>query len=36
MLAADVTLEGSSVEVDATFVGGKAKNMHKAEREKLG
>ena len=36
MLAADVTLEGSSVEVDTTFVGGKAKNMHKAEREKLG
>ena len=26
-------MEGSSVEVDATFVGGKAKNMHKAKRE---
>ena len=36
MLAEDVTLEGSLVEVDATFVGGKAKNMHKAKREKLG
>lgn len=33
MLAEDVTLEGSSVEIDATFVGGKAKNMHKAKRE---
>ena len=36
MLAEDVTLEGSSVEIDATFFGGKAKNMHKAKREKLG
>lgn len=35
MLAEDVTLEGSSVEVDATFVGGKAKNMHPAKRAKL-
>ncbi len=33
MLAEDISLEGSSVEVDATFVGGKAKNMHKAKRE---
>ena len=36
MLAENVTLEGSSVEIDATWVGGKAKNMHKAKREKLG
>ncbi len=36
MLAEDITLEGSSVEVDATFVGGKAKNMHKSKRELLG
>jgi transposase-like protein len=36
MLAENIMLEGSSVEVDATFVGGKAKNMHKAKREKLG
>ncbi len=36
MLAETVTLGGSSVEVDATFVGGKAKNMHKAQRERLG
>ena len=36
MLAEDITLEGSSVEIDATFVGGKAKNMHKAKRERLG
>ena len=36
MLAEDITLEGSSVEIDATFVGGKAKNMHKAKRDKLG
>ena len=35
MLVDDVTLEGSSVEVDATFVGGKAKNMHKSKRERL-
>ena len=35
MLAEDITLEGSSVEIDATFVGGKAKNMHKAKRERL-
>ena len=35
MLVDDVTLEGSSVEIDATFVGGKAKNMHKAKREKI-
>ena len=36
MLTEDITLEGSSVEIDATFVGGKAKNMHKAKRERLG
>ena len=36
MLAEDITLEGSSIEVDATFVGGKAKNMHKAKRDKIG
>ena len=36
MLAEDITLEVSSVEIDATFVGGKAKNMHKAKRDKLG
>ncbi len=35
MLAEDITLEGSSVEIDATFIGGKAKNMHKAKRERL-
>ena len=32
----DITLEGLSVEIDATLVGGKAKNMHKAKRERLG
>lgn len=36
MLTETITLEGAAVEVDATFVGGKAKNMHKAKREKLG
>ena len=36
MLVEDITLEGSSAEIDATFVGGKAKNMHKAKRERLG
>ncbi len=36
MLAEDVALEGSSVEVDEMYVGGKAKNMHRAKREKLG
>ena len=36
MLTEEITLEGSSVEVDATFVGGKVTNMHKAKREKLG
>ena len=35
MLAEDIPLEGSSVEIDATFVGGKAKNMRKAKRERL-
>jgi transposase-like protein len=36
MLGENIILEGSSVEIDATWVGGKAKNMHKAKREKLG
>lgn len=36
MLTETISLEGAAVEVDATFVGGKAKNMHKAKREKLG
>ena len=31
MLTEDITLEGSSVEIDATFLGGKAKNMPKPE-----
>lgn len=33
-LTEDFNMEGSSVEVDESFFGGKAKNMHKAVRER--
>jgi len=36
ILAEDVSLEGLLVEVDETFIGGKAANMHPAKRAKLG